>query len=195
MIRVSTSGIQSFARFAARFEDTAKQAASIAINDVARQERTLAKRQMQAAINVPSSTFEGKNFAVAQFANPNNLEAVLSAARRPLNLSRFITSRTPKVGPKGRKGIEVSVKRGGSKRVLEGAFLIPGPSGGVGLAIRSKTPLRNSRAARQIRPGLYILSGPSVNQMFGRIAPTRERPAAGTLEREFLRQFERLQRG
>lgn len=195
MIRVTTGGIEAFARMLGRFEGTAKQAASLAINDVARQERTLAKRQMQAEINVPPSTFEGKRFAVAQFANPDNLEAVITAQRRPLNLSRFITSRTPKAGKGGRKGLELQVKKGGSARVLPGSFLIPGPSGGFGLAIRSKVPLRKSRAARQIRPGLYILSGPSVNQMFGIIAPRREKPAAGTLEREFLRQFERLQRG
>lgn len=195
MISVKTQGIEAFSRLSSRFADNANKAASLAINDIARLERTLAKRQMQAEVNVPPATFEGKNFAVTKFANPRDLEAVISAARRPLNLSRFITSRTPKLGAGGRKGIEVQVKKGGAKRVIPGSFLIPGPSGGFGLALRSKTPLRASRAARQIRPGLYILSGPSVNQMFGIIAPRRERPAADALERQFLRQFERLQRG
>ena len=77
------------------------------------------------------------------------------------------------------------------------SFLIPTPGGadGVGLALRTKEPLRNSQAARKIGRDLYLLSGPSVYQMFGQLMPTIVPRVEAKLQTEFARQYERLIRG
>lgn len=194
MIEVRTSGLTDFTRFLQRAPEIATRAAAFAINDTARSERTAAKRRMQADAAAPLSTFEGRNFRIDRFASPGNLEAVIRAERRPLGLTTFLTSRTAKRKGAGR-GLEVQIKRGGPKTVLEGSFLLPLRNGGRAVALRTKGAIRNSRAAQEIRPNLYLLSGPSVNQMFGVIAPERVKPGGDLLRRNFLRQFERLTRG
>lgn len=200
MIRISSAGIQGLATFVARTPEVAAEAAKLAVGDAAEWGRNLSKREMVSAVNLPADALAGRRFRISQRPTTANPEAVISADNNPLGLSRFV------VGAKapGTAHPQVRIKVGGATRSFSSpesrgtySFLIPTPGGanGVGLAIRTKGPLKNSSAARKIGRDLYLLSGPSVNQMFGQLMPTLVPRIEAKLQTEFARQYERLIRG
>lgn len=200
MIRISSAGIQGLASFVARQPEIAAQAAKMAVGDTAEWGRNLSKRMMVAEVNLPDDALATKRFRISQRPTAANPEAVISADNNPLGLSRFV------VGPKapGTPHPKVRIKVGGATKSFSSAdrkgtysFLIPTPNGanGVGLAIRTKRPLEKSHAARKIGRDLYLLSGPSVNQMFGQLLPAVVPRIEAKLQAEFARQYERLTRG
>lgn len=200
MITISSRGIDQFARQLERYPQQARKAASMAVNDTAAWSKTQARILMQSQILLPRETLENARFGVRQSATGANPEAVVSASNNPLGLSRFVVS--PKVPgaayPKTRIKVGGRTIQWGQEGQKGGsyAFLLQTPNGadGVALALRTTTPLRNSRAARKIGRNLYILSGPSVNQMFARIAPELVPRIEERLQGEFARQFARLLR-
>lgn len=174
-----------------------KTAAAQAINKVARDQRAEAARRITDQVNLPKSYVSpaGGRLVVSQQAQKENLEARITARGRPTSLARF--SR----GTPGKAGVTVEVKPGQTS-FMRRAFLIRLPQGStltdsrfnLGLAIRLRPGERLQNKVRQVKldKGLYLLYGPSVQQVFldneGKgVAADLADPTADYLEAEFTR--------
>ena len=168
-------------------------AASRAINRAARTTRTRSAQEVRRQVAFPANRLN-ENLKVTKFSRPDRLEAVITGRSRPTSLARFARNRPARGGR-----VRLSVKPGRST-VIGGAFLIPLRSGSanietrsnLGLAIRLKPGerLRNKRSFRSLGNGLYLLFGPSVDQVFTNVAEDQIVPAGDVLEQEFLRQLD-----
>lgn len=174
-----------------------KIAAAQAINKVARDQRAEAARRITDQVNLPKSYVSpaGGRLVVSQQAQKESLEARITARGRPTSLARF--SR----GTPGKAGVTVEVKPGQTS-FMRRAFLIRLPQGStltdsrfnLGLAIRLRPGERLQNKVRQVKldKGLYLLYGPSVQQVFlnneGKgVAADLADPTADYLEAEFTR--------
>ena len=174
-----------------------KFAAAQAINKVARDQRAEAARRITDQINIPKSYVSpsGGRLVVSQQAQRTSLEARITARGRPTSLARFSK------GSPGKAGVTVEVKPGQTS-YMRRAFLIRLPQGStltdsrfnLGLAIRLRPGERLDNKVRQVKldKGLYLLYGPSVQQVFldnsGKgVADDLAKPTADYLEAEFAR--------
>lgn len=178
------------------------QAARRAINDTARSGRTRAAKRIRREVAFPAQyvTPAQKRLHVSQLAKGRNLEAKITAQARNTSLARFAVG-TPQVG---KTGVAVQVAPG-RVRMMKRAFLIKLPQGtspitdtkfNLGLAIRLKPgeTLTNKRTARRVANGLYVLYGPSVDQVFravdgSGVATDIIPDLQSELQAEFLRQL------
>lgn len=173
-------------------------AAVQAINKTATSGRADLARNIRDQVNFPASYVSpsSKRLYVSKMATQSNLEAKITARTRATSLARFVTSSN-----QGTKGVVVEVHPG-KARLMKRAFLIKLPAGtgdidtkfNMGLAIRLKAGerLTNKRQARMMSKGLYLLYGPSVDQVFraadGSGAAEDAVPKLeARLEREFFR--------
>ncbi len=194
MIVVSSTGIRGLEDAIRRQPEIARKAAQFAVNDAIEWSRVHIKAGILKQVDVPADSIPPARFGITRRAKPGALEATLSASNQGLGLIRFVTS--PRVARA--KSPTVRIKPGGAEVKLDRAFLIPTPKapGSFALAVRAPGGLSKSRAARRI-PGsdVYILSGPSPNQLLANIAPTLLPEIELRLQREYARQFERFSRG
>lgn len=172
-------------------------AARMAINRTAQRGRTAAAREMRAQVNFPASYLTGANgrLNVVQQATNENLIAVIRGRHRPTSLARFARETNPAQARK-RGGVNVDVKPGAAK-FMKGAFLVHLRAGAaktdtqfnLGLAIRLKPgdSLRNSTAAVRLEDNVYLLYGPSVDQVFRTVRDDIQPGLASFLEAEFRR--------
>jgi hypothetical protein len=182
--------------------DGAKQAirlaAARAINKISRDGRALIARDIRDQVNLPASYVAPgqKRLYVSKEATTGDLEGKITARGRATSLARFVQG-TPRRG----QGVRVEVAPGRS-RYMKKAFLIRLPAGkgdtdtkfNMGLAIRLRPgeTLQNKLTARRMEKGLYLLYGPSVDQVFrardgSGVANDVAPQLAVNLEREFLR--------
>lgn len=175
-------------------------AAVRAINKITRDGRVELARLILREVNFPASYVSpsGKRLYVSKQATRNDLEGRITARSRATSLARFVT------GTPSGQGVRVQVSPGKS-RYMKRAFLIKLPAGtasvdtkyNMGLAIRLRPgeQLKNKRTARRMANGLYLLYGPSVDQVFRAedgdgVANDAAPDLAAKLEREFLRLLE-----
>lgn len=154
-----------------------------AINKTADRGRTMAARQIRQEVNFPVSYLDpnGKRLFVSKRAQRNDLEAKITARRRATSLARFVSGTTQI----HKAGVRIEVAPGRA-RFLKRAFLVRLPAGSanidtasnLGLAVRLKPGevIRNKTDARRLDKGLYLLYGPSVDQVF------RARDGSGVAE-------------
>lgn len=154
-------------------EKAIRQAASRAINTVTRNSRAEAARRIRAQVNLPARLVSpsGKGLYVSRTASPTSLESRITARGRPTSLARFVTS-SPRIG---KAGVTVEVQPG-KARFMKRVFPIKLPQGStltetkfnLGLAIRLRPGerLANKTTAVRVSRGLYLLYGPSVDQVF-----------------------------
>lgn len=143
---------------------------------------------------------------VSKLASDTDLEASIKARARATSLARFGTGdMTPNVKRPG--GIPVMVKTG-KTTVLKKAFPVRLRRGAsltednfnLGLAIRLKAGerLANKTTMKQLGKtakdgsAVYLLYGPSVDQIFRQVAEDISPELANVTAIEFLRQFDRL---
>lgn len=174
-----------------------KLAAVQAINKIARDTRAEAARRIGEQINLPKRSLAPKagNLVVSKQAQRASMEARIKARGRPTSLARFSK------GSPGKAGVQVEVKPG-QARFLRRAFLIRLPQGStltetrfnLGLAIRLRPgeSLDNKTKQVQLSKGLYLLYGPSIQQIFlnnqGKgVADDLTDPTAEALEAEIIR--------
>lgn len=176
-----------------------KKWASQAINRTATHYRAEASRQIREQIAFTASYLsqDKGRLAVTETAQPSDLEAVVTGRQRPTSLARFATRDTPESSRK-KGGVEVKVKPG-RHTFMSGAFLMRLQAGkqltetkhNLGLAIRLKNGerVRNKRiTARRIKgSNLYLLYGPSVDQVFRSVADQEQEKAGEYMLNEFLR--------
>lgn len=168
-------------------------AAQRAINRVTERSRTESARKIRKQVNFPARYLSGENgrLKITKKATANSLEGVIRGKERPTSLAQFTSSKTI-----GKAGVRVQVKPGASIEMKK-AFLLRLPQGSVltdtqfnmGLAIRLRDGERvlNKKHMVKLAKGLYLLYGPSVNQVFADVAVDQAEESAVLLEREFLR--------
>ena len=171
---VVVEGLEDLASFEKDFSaENIRFNAVRAINGMAERARREGKARILEQVNFPASYLNpaGKRFMVSRKATGNNLEAAVAARFRPTSLARFVTgTMTP-----NKPGVTVEVHPGKS-RFMKRAFVIKLPAGSAGLdtksnfglAVRLKKgdTLRNKRNVVRMARGLYLLYGPSVQQVF-----------------------------
>lgn len=153
--------------------DEIRLAAVRAINTSADRGRTQAARAIRDEVNLPATYLNpsAKRLYVSKRAQRNDLEARIRARTRATSLARFVTG-TTRIN---KAGVRVEVAPGRA-RFLKRAFLVRLPAGrasvdtksNLGLAVRLRPgeSLRNKTDVRRLDKGLYLLYGPSVDQVF-----------------------------
>ena len=134
-----------------------------AINDTLRRGQALAARSMEQQTNFPRGYLTGRNgrLGIAKFAKNDDLEGIIRGRDRPTSLARFIVG-SPK---RGKRGVTVEVNPH-ERKEMPGAFLVKLRNNNQGLAVRSDKRPTSKGGARQLDSGLWLLYGPSVDQVF-----------------------------
>lgn len=198
-VTVDASGVQDLGLYFDRFPQVASEAMSLALNDTARDVAIPAfRRDITAEVAFPEGYLNNERLSVTQFATPTRLEVKITGRDRPTSLARFTPLGTP-VARKGRNpphaGTTVTVKPGQPRHFASG-FLIGLNNGNVGFAIRLR-PGESVRGVDRYQPvelhkGVFLLYGPSVNQMLESVGEEVSPEVTSELEKEFMRQFTRL---
>lgn len=170
--------------------------ARMAINTTTRKSRTLASRRIRDQVSFTATYLADGNgrLSITKSATDGDLEARIRGRFRPTSLARFVTSANS-------RGARVRVKPG-SSQMMRRAFLMQLRAGNApietrsnqGLAIRLKPGERiaNKRQMVQVSGNLYLLYGPSVDQVFSSVAEEIAPETSDMLEAEFLRLIDRL---
>jgi hypothetical protein len=188
---IVVQGLQSLDDFR-RMGDSIEMNAVRAINKVIASARTTAARKVREQVNLPASYLNRPDrLGVTKKATRGDLEAIITGRHRPTSLARFATSGN--VG--GKPGARIQVKPG-LATFLPKAFFIrlrsgntDGGPGNIGLAIRLPQGQRPSRAYKptELGNGLWLLYGPSIDQVFDDVATDMSPATAAALEAEFTR--------
>ncbi|PAL23535.1 hypothetical protein [Sphingopyxis sp. GW247-27LB] len=163
-----------------------------AINTVTRNARAEAARRIRQQVAFPARYLSGENgrLSITKRANTMDLTAAITGRHRATSLARFATTPTSKRSA----GVSVQVEPGLATRMPK-AFFIPLRSGNtdtlgnVGLAIRLPEGQTPSRAYKPKLLGrnLWLLYGPSIDQVFDDVADEMSPDLAERLEVEYLR--------
>ncbi|AAQ63355.2 hypothetical protein Nazgul55 [Burkholderia phage BcepNazgul] len=201
-IEIVAEGLGEFRDYVDRLPDISQQAAMIAINQTAqRTALPLARTEIGEQVNFPDNYLkDDSRLGVTKKATRNDLEAVIGARQRPTSLARFAEpGQTTKSTRKG--GVSVVVKPGRTKQFKRG-FLVRLRAGktltedkyNLGLAVRLSPgeTLHATDGATKLSNNVYLLYGPSVDQVFRTVADDITTEVLDALADEFLRQFTRL---
>lgn len=139
------------------------------INKTADRARTSASQDIREQVAFPASylTPSAKRLFVSTKATKvSPFEAVISGRDRPTSLARF-TNQKPLGGGQRHRGGQVAVTvKPGVRRYIKRAFLITLNNSNVGLAVRTDGgPPNNAYAPKEIGKNLWLLYGPSVDQV------------------------------
>lgn len=191
-VYLSVDGLLDFSDYIKRFGDAVPECARMALNQTAeRGAIPLARDEMTSQVAFPQGYLKGDRLSVTKKATNANLEAVISGRDRPTSLARFVVGATlPARRP---KGVTVVVSPGES-RVMKKAFTVRLNNGNIGLVLRTKEGegVRNKKdQARPFGKDLYLLYGPSVNQVFTNVAEKVLNQVGDYFVDEFLRQLSR----
>lgn len=156
-----------------------------AINGTLRRARTEIDREIRQQVAF-KARYLSTRLRVTQYAQGKSLQGTITGRDKPTSLARFATSSKP-----GQRDVRVQVAPGSRKR-MQRAFLMPLSNGNLGLAMRLKAgeSMRNKRYMRRVGKGLYLLYGPSVNQVFAGVAEDEVDTVAAWLQQEFTRLME-----
>jgi hypothetical protein len=180
----------------AKFQDLPEKielAAQRAINKTVVSTRKDSADRIRLQVNFAAQYLTGPDgrLPITKFAKPGALEAVITGRHRPTSLARFTTGSVNK-----KTGVQVEVKPG-RVRFMRRAFLMRLRAGagitdtrfnlGLALRLRPGESVQNKRDMVRISGNLYLLYGPSVDQVFRTVAEDVSPSAADRLESEFLR--------
>ncbi len=197
---IAVEGMQTFNALddlGSKIVRTARQT----INSTIRRTRTSSAKQIRRQVNFPASylSTSSDRLSITKFASDSDLEGRITGRSRPTSLARFIHG-TPRGsgGAATAGGVNVEVKPGHARR-LPRAFVMKlrvgsgdGTGFNLGLAIRLRDGKKPNRAYKPVSLGknLWLLYGPSVDQVFKavreQVAPEAENYAA----KEFTRLME-----
>jgi hypothetical protein len=186
------SAIQNIGDLPKQIAENARRA----IEATLKRTRTDAAQRMMRQVNFTARYLTGENGKLALGKRPttSNLEGSIIGRQRPTSLATFSSGGTP-----NRPGMRVQVKPGFA-RFLPKAFLFRLRAGtanietrsNLGLAIRLKRgeTIRNKKHMIALDRNLYLLYGPSVDQVFNTVSEDVSLGAAAFLENEFSRLME-----
>ena len=200
--RIAVLDLDTIARELEEQPAIARKAAQIAVNDTTRGSMTPLRNRMKEQVAFPPGYLNEDRFAIRKLATEADLSATITARHRPTSLARFARGQSEGTA-KRRGGVKVRVNNGGAK-FLKGAFFVNLRRGrdtqdgfNLGLAIRLKPgeTLRGRRKGAsgvQLADNLYLLYGPSVDQVFSDVSNSETPEIADRLQRNFIRQYVRL---
>jgi hypothetical protein len=195
MTTLIANGLKDMTDYFDRLGDIANQAARMSINDIAQGTGLrLLRNAAYEEVNFPAGYLNNDRLFVSSRASNAKLEAVIKGRDRATSLARFAAKgQTPK-STRG-SGVRVNVKRAAPKE-MKGAWLVSLNNGNLGLAVRLSPgeQLRNKKTPSnvQIAPGVFLLYGPSVDQVFKGVAFDNADKIGEMVAVEFLRQIRRL---
>lgn len=192
---VEVGAFDTLKRYFEQLPEVAERAAVLAVNQVAERDGlAVMRKDMRAQIDFPAGYIEGDRLGVVRRANRGAIEAVIRGRDRATSLARFARGQNP--GNTRGRGVRIQVKPGRQK-TLKKAFMVRLKNGNIGLAIRLKRgeTMSNSQGAVRLAENVYLLYGPSVDQVFRGVADDRAPELANMVSKQFLRQFARLTRG
>lgn len=169
---------------------------SKAVNRTTTRYRTQASKAMREQVAFGARYLisgQGGRLTIPRKATPNSPEAVIRGRFEPTSLATFVKG----TRRHGRRAPTLEVGTG-QRTKIGPSFLMNLASGNMGLAMRLKPgeTIQNKRTkARRFSskdPNLYLLYGPSVDQVFRSVREDISPDAADFLEREFLRLSEAL---
>lgn len=206
-LKVGVTGNKQLIDYLERFPVQARKAAKLAINDAIRRGRRKAKQEIMRQVNLKPGYLDGRDGKPrleSFFADENSLSGSIVGRRRPTSLARFDAKQLYQTGSKRPAGVVVKVNR--ARKKIPRAFLVSLKSGNrdggnQGLAIRvpqGTKPKRrfNAKPLYQSKnTDVYLLYGPSVQQVFDDVAVELQPELSTYLNREFQRQFARLYGG
>jgi hypothetical protein len=202
MITVQFEAIKALSSFMEVAPEITPQAASLAMNTIIpRKGMVRYRKAIRSQVAFPGGYVEDEDkFRVSRLSTPGNLELAITARQRPTSLARFASG-----GAVGSEGVTIRVKPGASVR-LKKAFLVrlnqgitlTNESFNVGVAVRLKggaasmrNKTDNSKMVRFAKD-VFLLYGPSVDQVFKTVSVTETPHVLNEVETEFYRQFARL---
>lgn len=191
-IEIDLSDVRDLSDYFAKAPEAARKSARLALNQVA--ERTGLKKAralMREQVAFPPGYLEDPTrFRITKYAQETDLEAVVGGRTEPTSLARFARFGATK------GGALVTVKPGRPRR-MKRAFLVNLKNGNKGLALRlapGEELVNRKLPAKSFGPGVVLLYGPSVDQVFRTVSADVAPEALDRLSEEFLRQFVRLSR-
>lgn len=182
----------------------ANESASISLNSVMGQNGSgmkLLRHMTEQEVNFPPGYVDDEKIKTLRYARPDDLTVHVQARKRATSLARFATSKIPAATVAERKqGVTVAVHRGRQKTIRSG-FLVRLKRGAsltednynLGLAVRLKDgeTIKNKKQVKQGNlKGLYLLYGPSVEQIVGEVVTENEEPILNLIAVEFVRQVQ-----
>lgn len=201
-MKVEVAAIKALNDFLDAAPETTRQAASLSMNTIIpRSGMKRYKDAMRSQIAFPAGYLdETEKFGVTRFATPTSLETHITARQRPTSLARFATGGGP-----GSEGVRLTVKKGRSVS-LKKAFLVrlnagtslTGENYNLGVAVRipgGNAAVRSKKdTSKMVRlsKDVFLLYGPSVDQVFRGVSVTETPAVLNDIEAEFYRQFGRL---
>lgn len=200
--KIAVINLDEISSYLAEQPAVARKAAQLAINDTTRGSMAPIRKRMKEQVAFPAGYLNEDRLAIRKLATEADLSATISARHRPTSLARFAKGQSEGTA-KRRGGIRVRVNNGGAK-FLKGAFFVNLRRGkdtadgfNLGLAVRLKPgqTLRGRRKGSsgvQLAENLYLLYGPSVDQVFRDVSEAETPEIGRRLEREFVRQYVRL---
>ncbi len=171
--------------------------ATMAVNKAVDRARANAARRIRQQVAFPATYLTGEDarLYVKKRAKKDDLEGVVTGRFRATSLARF-TKDTSQAQVRKRGGLTVEVKPG-EARFLKGAFLVRLRAGaaktdtkfnlGVAIRLKSGQRPRNSRAAVELARNVWLLYGPSVNQVFQTVRADVAPETRDFLINEFMR--------
>lgn len=207
-VDVTFRGLDEVRKNVAGMPQRIDEASVPAINEAARYGQAESSRRIREQVAfkasyVGSAEDPGARLRVAKRARVGDLEAIIAGRTRPTSLAQFQTG--AKLGKGGYVRVRVSATKG--SKTIPGAFPMKLRRGNVydpgsvnqGIAVRlkdGKLPAGlNKKQMVQVDGSLYLLYGPSVDQVFRDVRYDVQEPVADVLESSFLRNFARLNRG
>lgn len=200
-VEIIADALQDIQRFFDALPEATLKAGMLAINDAADDSVPDIRRQMRKEVNFPRGYLEGgKRLYVKRRANTASLEAIIAGRDRPTSLARFVPAGATPENSR-RRELSLQVKPGQVAKTRR-AWLVNLRNGNTGLAIRLKEgeELRRSVGAVLLRgpsnkrpdANVYLLYGPSVDQVFRGVANDKTDEILRRALNNFVRQFGRL---
>lgn len=209
-MRVSTVNLDNFLKAVESTPSAARKAAVLSTNDTVRRARAMSAKEIMKQVAFPGGYLGNVNngrLRVSKYAKGHSLSAEITGRFNPTSLAQFTTNKPSMIGKNRRGPARVKVKPG-SVQTIERAFIMrlrrgsisaaaAGSSANLGLAIRLAPGERvhNKKAMKTMGRGLYLLYGPSVNQVFKTVSEDIQREVGRYYATEFSRQFRRLSNG
>ena len=196
-VSVIADALGDAARYFEQLPEIAPQAAALAINTVSQREALpMIRSEMREQLEFPQGYLETKDrLAIVRKATKGALQATIRGRDRATSLARFRVGGQNPANTRGR-GVRVQLKRG-QTRLMRKGFLVNLRGGNMGLAVRLKPgeSLQNSTGAVELANNVYLLYGPSVDQVFRTVSGDVAPNVLDSVANEFFRQLSRLSNG
>ncbi len=203
--RIAAVNLLDIDEFLSSQPEKTREAAKLAINGIAtRKAVPQMRRAMREEVNFPAGYLENpERFGVTRQATTSDLSATITARFRPTSLARFAPGQSFE-GARRTGGVNVKVnKTGGGARINRAFFVrlrqgkdtIDGSNLGLAIRLKPGEQLRGRKKGAsgvELAPNLYLLYGPSVDQVFREVSVAESPQVADQLQKEFLRQYVRL---